>query len=72
MFIDKSCFYNSRKFAARHTSPQSARPSMDASFLTDRFTVFGLEFQNWMVIVAVGLVLYAVYLSLRQRNGSPR
>jgi hypothetical protein len=45
---------------------------MDASFLTDRFTIFGLEFQNWMVIVAVGLVLYAVYLSLRQRDGSPR
>jgi hypothetical protein len=38
---------------------------LDASFLTDRFTAFGFEFQNWMVIVAVGLVLYAVFLSLR-------
>jgi hypothetical protein len=42
---------------------------MDASFLTDRFTAFGFEFQNWMVIAAIGLVLYAVYVSLTQRNG---
>jgi hypothetical protein len=38
---------------------------MEQNFLTERFTVFGLEFQNWMIIVAIVLVLYAVYLSLK-------
>jgi hypothetical protein len=42
----------------------------DASFLTERFTVFGFEFQNWMVIVAVGLVLYALFVSLKQSGGN--
>jgi len=45
---------------------------MDTSFLTERFTAFGFEFQNWMVIVAAVLVVYAVYRSLTQRNGSSR
>jgi len=44
---------------------------MDTNFLTERFTAFGFEFQNWMVIVAVALVLYAVYVSLKQRDGRP-
>jgi hypothetical protein len=43
---------------------------LDASFLTDKFTVFGLDFQNWMVIVAVGLVIYAVFVSLTQGGGN--
>jgi hypothetical protein len=38
---------------------------MDPNFLTERFTVYGFEFQNWMVIVAVVLLLYALYLSLK-------
>jgi len=42
----------------------------DVSFLTDKFTVFGFEFQNWMVIVAVGLVLYTVLLSLKHDGRS--
>ena len=42
----------------------------DVSFLTDKFTVFGFEFQNWMVIVAVGLVLYTVFLSLKHDGRS--
>jgi hypothetical protein len=45
---------------------------MDPSFLTERFRAFGFEFQNWMLIVAVALVLYAVYLSLKRRDGRPR
>jgi hypothetical protein len=44
---------------------------MDPNFLTERFRAFGFEFQNWMILVAVGLVLYAVYMSLRERNGGP-
>ena len=44
----------------------------DASFLTEKFTAFGFEFQNWMVIVAVGLVLYAVFLSLKHDDTRPR
>jgi hypothetical protein len=43
----------------------------DASFLTEKFTVLGLDFQNWMVIVAVGLVLYAVFASFKQSGGDP-
>jgi hypothetical protein len=43
----------------------------DTSFLLHRFTIFGFEFQNWMVIVAVGLVLYALYVSLYQRGDGP-
>jgi len=45
---------------------------MDPNFLTERFKAFGFEFQNWMVLVAVALVLYAVYISLKERNGGPR
>jgi hypothetical protein len=41
----------------------------DASFLVERFTVLGFEFQNWMVIVAVVLVLYAVFVALKQGGG---
>jgi disulfide bond formation protein DsbB len=42
--------------------------TMDPNFLTERFKAFGLEFQNWMVLVAVALVLYAVYMSLKDRR----
>jgi|HubBroStandDraft_6_1064221.scaffolds.fasta_scaffold207884_3 hypothetical protein len=42
----------------------------NASFLTEKFTVFGFEFQNWMVIVAVGLVIYAVFVSLKKSGGN--
>jgi disulfide bond formation protein DsbB len=45
--------------------------TMDPNFLTERFKAFGFEFQIWMVLVAVGLVLYAVYMSLKERNGGP-
>jgi hypothetical protein len=42
----------------------------DASFLTEKFSVFGFEFQNWMVIVAAGLVFYAVFVSLKKSGGN--
>jgi hypothetical protein len=46
--------------------------TMDSNFLTERFKAFGFEFQNWMVLVAVVLVLYAVYISFKERNGGSR
>jgi hypothetical protein len=41
----------------------------DAHFLTERFIIFGFEFQNWMVIVVVGLALYALFVSFKSWGG---
>jgi hypothetical protein len=39
-----------------------------ASFLVDKFTVLGFEFQNWMAVVAVGMLLYGLGYWLAMRN----
>jgi hypothetical protein len=39
-----------------------------ASFLVDKFTVLGFEFQNWMAVVAVGMLLYGLGYWLATRN----
>jgi len=39
----------------------------DAAFLIDRFTVFGFQFQNWMIVAAAALVLSALIPWFRNR-----
>jgi hypothetical protein len=34
---------------------------LDASFLTNKVSAFGLVFQNWMLLVAIALALYALF-----------
>jgi len=39
-----------------------------ANFLTNKFTAFGFEFQNWMMVVAIGLVIFGLVFWLQVRN----
>ena len=41
-----------------------------SSFLVEKFHFLGLELQNWMVVVAVGALLYGLgyWLMTRDRN----
>jgi hypothetical protein len=39
-----------------------------AHFLVERFTVFGIPFQYWMVVAAVGVLLSLFYFS-RENSG---
>jgi disulfide bond formation protein DsbB len=39
-----------------------------SSFLIAKFSLFGLEFQNWMAIAAVAVALFGLYHWLSTRD----
>jgi len=42
-----------------------------AQWLVGSFTILGIQFQNWMAVAAVMLLLWLGYLSLKGRRGNP-
>jgi hypothetical protein len=39
-----------------------------SSFLIEKFTLLGFEFQNWMVVAAVAIILFGFYQLLTTRD----
>lgn len=40
-------------------------------WLVGQFSIFGIQFQNWMAVAVTIVVLWLIYLWLRGRFGEP-